>query len=539
MQEKLKILILEDVSYDAELIKYELRREGVDFLSKVVEKEDHFVDSIEEFKPDLILADHSLPSFDGVSALEIVKEKSPDTPFFFVSGKIGEEFAVEMLKTGATDYIFKNNLSKLKPAIHRALKEAEEKAERRRAEESLIQAHAELENKVKERTKELQGANEELQMEIIRRKRLEEALQESEKKLKEIIHFSPVPQFVIDTDHKVNYWNKALEIHSNIPAEEIVGTKNQWKAFYDSKRPSMADLLVDKRYEDIPLFFGDKYKRSEILEDACEALDFFPNLGEEGKWLHFTAAAIRNSKGKIIGAIETLEDVTEQKNAEDKIMKSLEEKEVLLREIHHRVKNNLQIISSLINLQSSNIDDPYIFDSFKEIQNRVKSIALIHEKLYQSKDLSKINFSEYIPQLASDLYRSYEISPLIDLEVEVDNILLDINKALPCGLIINELITNSIKHAFPDIEKYRSSGEISAGEFNGSKKGKISIKFHQTGDIYEMMISDNGIGYPDDLDLENTETLGLRLVNSLKGQLNSDVELTNNNGALFRLTFKE
>jgi two-component sensor histidine kinase len=301
----------------------------------------------------------------------------------------------------------------------------------------------------------------------------------------------------------------------------------------------MADLLVDKRYEDIPLFFGDKYKRSEILEDACEALDFFPNLGEEGKWLHFTAAAIRNSKGKIIGAIETLEDVTEQKNAEDKIMKSLEEKEVLLREIHHRVKNNLQIISSLINLQSSNIDDPYIFDSFKEIKNRVKSIALIHEKLYQSKDLSKINFSEYIPQLASDLYRSYEISPLIDLEVEVDNILLDINKALPCGLIINELITNSIKHAFPDIEKYRSSGEISAGEFNGSKKGKISIKFHQTGDIYEMMISDNGIGYPDDLDLENTETLGLRLVNSLKGQLNSDVELTNNNGALFRLTFKE
>lgn len=539
MPGKLRILILEDVSYDAELIEYELRREGVEFSSKVVEKEEDFVNALDEYKPNLILADHSLPSFDGVTALKIAKEKSPDIPFFFVSGKIGEEFAVEMLKTGATDYIFKNNLSKLKPAILRALEEAKEKAERRKAEKSLVRAHAELENKVKERTKELQDANEELQLEILRRKQLEEALQESEKKLKEIIHFSPVPQFVIDTDHKVNYWNQALEIHSNIPAEEIVGTCDQWKAFYDSPMPCMADLLVDKRYKDIPLFFEDKYKRSEILEDACEALDFFPNLGENGKWLHFTAAAIRNPKGEIIGAVETLEDVTEQKNAEEEIMKSLEEKEVLLREIHHRVKNNLQIISSLINLQSNNIDDPNVYDSFKEIQNRVKSIALIHEKLYQSKDLSKINFSEYIPQLASDLYRSYEISPLIDLEVEVDNILLDINKALPCGLIINELITNSIKHAFPDVEKYKQSGEISAGDLNGAKKGKICIKFHQIGDIYEMMISDNGIGYPEDLDLETSETLGLRLVNSLKGQLNSEVEIKNNNGALFKLTFKE
>ena len=212
-------------------------------------------------------------------------------------------------------------------------------------------------------------------------------------------------------------------------------------------------------------------------------------------------------------------------------MKSLEEKEVLLREIHHRVKNNLQIISSLINLQSNNIDDERVYDAFKEIQNRVKSIALIHEKLYQSENLSKINFAEYIPQLASDLYRSYEISPFIDLEVDVDNVLLDINKALPCGLIINELITNSIKHAFPD--------EISESEFNVNKKGKICINFHYNGDMYEMRVSDNGIGYPENLDLKNTETLGLRLVNSLKDQLNSEVEIKNNNGAFFMLTFKE
>jgi two-component system response regulator len=538
MQGKLKILILEDVSFDAELIEYELRRDGLKFSSNVVEKEEDFLKALDEYKPDLILADHSLPSFDGVSALKIAKEKSPDTPFFFVSGKIGEEFAVEMLKTGATDYIFKNNLSKLAPAIHRALKEAEEKAERKKAEESLIQAHLKLENKVKERTRELQEANEELKIEIIRRKELEEALQESEKKLKEIIHFSPVPQFVIDNEHNVIYWNRALEIQSNIPAGEIVGTKNQWQAFYDYERPSMCDLLVDKRYKDIPKYFGNKYKRSRILEDAYEAIDFFPSLGNRGKWLHFTAAAIKNSKNEVIGAVETLVDITEQRKAENEIRKSLEEKEVLLREIHHRVKNNLQIISSLINLQSNGIDDKKVYDAFKEIQNRVKSIALIHEKLYQSKDISKINFADYIPKLASDLCRSYDISPLIDLEVDVDNVLLDINKALPCGLIINELITNSIKHAFKNVKTQEFHYKTSANELNTVKKGKISISFRYTEDEYEMIVSDNGTGYPEDLDIENTETLGLRLVNSLKGQLNGEVELKNMDGAFFRLTFK-
>lgn len=528
MQGKLKILILEDVLFDAELIEYELRRDGVKFSSNVVEKEEDFIKALDEYKPSLILADHSLPSFDGVSALKIAKEKTPDTPFFFVSGKIGEEFAVEMLKTGATDYIFKNNLSKLTPAIHRALKEAEEKAELKKAQESLIQAHADLENKVKERTGELQEANEELKMEIIRRKELEEALHESEKKLKEIIHFSPVPQFVIDKDHNVIYWNRALEMQSNISAGKMVGTKNQWQAFYDYERPCICDLLVDERLEDIPKFFGDKCKRSGILEDACEVVDFFPFLGDGGKWLHFTAAAIRNSKNEVIGAVETLVDITEQRKAEDEIRKSLEEKEVLLQEIHHRVKNNLQIISSLINLQSNSIDDKRVYGAFKEIQNRVKSIALIHEKLYQSKDISKINFADYIHSLASDLYRSYGISSLIGLEVDADDILLDINKALPCGLIINEVITNSIKHAFKN-----------ANELNALKKGKISISFRYTGENYEMRVSDNGTGYPEDLDIEKTETLGLRLVNSLKSQLNGEVELKNMDGASFRLTFKE
>jgi len=541
MKEKLNILILEDSVYDAELIEYELRREGIDFISKIVETEETFNNALHQKEPDIILADHSLPSFDGITALAIVKKKYPEIPFFFVSGKIGEEFAVEMLKNGATDYIFKNNLSKLVPAIKRALEETREKAERRRAEESLLKAHVELEKNVKERTMELEEANHDLKMEISRRKQLEEELQESEKKLKDIIHYSPVPQFVIDADHKVVYWNKALEAQSNFNINEIVGTKKQWKAFYKEKRPCMADLLVDSRFDDIPHYFNNKYKKSRILDDACEAIDFFPSIGEKGSWLHLTAAAIRNSKGEIIGAVETLQDISEQKDAEEEIRKSLKEKEVLLREIHHRVKNNLQIISSLINLQSNHLEDPKTSETFREIQNRVKSIALLHEKLYQSDDISKINLADYIPHIALDLYKSYGVSSNIKLDMDVDDVYLDINKALPCGLIINELLTNSIKHAFPaDTVRGQKNGTLtSSKEKSNSDNGIIHISLHENGDICQMTVCDNGIGYPDDMDIDKIDTLGLRLVDGLRAQLNGQIEIKTQNGAFFKLTFKE
>ncbi|MGZ7160525.1 MAG: response regulator, partial [Methanobacterium sp.] len=140
MYEELKILILEDAQYDAELIEYEMRREGINFLSLRVETEIDFLEAIEDFKPDIILVDHSLPHFDGVSALEIRNRMSPYLPFIFVSGKIGEEFAVEMLKKGATDYVFKNNLKKLVPAINRALSERNEITELKLSKKELKKA---------------------------------------------------------------------------------------------------------------------------------------------------------------------------------------------------------------------------------------------------------------------------------------------------------------------------------------------------------------------------------------------------------------
>jgi PAS domain S-box-containing protein len=154
---------------------------------------------------------------------------------------------------------------------------------------------------------------------ITERKRSEEALRESEHKLKAVVYGSPIPQFVIDRNHTIIYWNKALEEITGIKAEQVQGTNKQWSAFYSEERPTMADLLADGRTEQIPDFYDGKYSNSMLVADAYEATDYFPTLGRQGKWLHFTAVAIKDPEGNVIGAIETLEDITERKLSEDEI----------------------------------------------------------------------------------------------------------------------------------------------------------------------------------------------------------------------------
>jgi PAS domain S-box-containing protein len=161
-------------------------------------------------------------------------------------------------------------------------------------------------------------------VDITERKRVEEALRESEQKLRAVVHGSPIPQFVIDRNHKIVYWNEALEQITGIKAEQVVGTSRQWSAFYSEERPCMADLLVDGRTERISELYAGKYAKSTLIADAYEATDYFSRMGKEGKWLYFTAAIIRDAEGNVIGAVETLEDITERKRAEEKLRGSEE-----------------------------------------------------------------------------------------------------------------------------------------------------------------------------------------------------------------------
>jgi len=156
---------------------------------------------------------------------------------------------------------------------------------------------------------------------VTERKRAEEELRNSEQRLSSVIQGSPIPTFLIGKDHRVIYWNRALEELSRIKAEEVIGTREHWRAFYRSGRPCMADLIVDEALETVPDWYSGKYSKSRLLEEAYEATDFFPELGDEGRWLRFTAAAIRSSAGDLMGAVETLEDVTERKRAEEELTK--------------------------------------------------------------------------------------------------------------------------------------------------------------------------------------------------------------------------
>ena len=223
-------------------------------------------------------------------------------------------------------------------------------------------------------------------------------------------------------------------------------------------------------------------------------------------------------------------EISERRRAEEHLSTSLREKEVLLKEIHHRVKNNMQIISSLLRLQSSSIKNSKMQEIFKISQDRIKSMALIHEKLYQSKDLARIDFSEYIKSLTDNLLSAYrsKINPT-DIKLEMVEIYVDINKAIPLGLIINELVSNSLKHAFSD---------WNVGSKGSKPKGKISLGFYSDGNgQLSLVVSDNGKGLPLDLDLENIDSLGLQLVNDLVRQLDGSIELKRKNGTTFKITF--
>jgi PAS domain S-box-containing protein len=238
-----------------------------------------------------------------------------------------------------------------------------------------------------------------------------------------------------------------------------------------------------------------------------------------------SSAPLKDADGKAIGTILLLHDITREREADERIKAQLKEKEVLLKEIHHRVKNNLQIISSLLNLQSTYIQDQQALGLFKESQNRVRSMALIHEKLYQSKDIARIDFAEYIRNLAGNLIRSYGSSPaMVRLDIDADQISLGVDTAIPCGLIINELVTNSLKYAFPAGRR----GEI-----------RVALK-HENGDgLYRLVVADNGVGLPAAIEPRKTTTLGLQLVTTLVDQLNGSIEIKRDNGTEFVITFSE
>ena len=373
----------------------------------------------------------------------------------------------------------------------------------KKREEKIISLNQELENRVVQRTSQLEKANEELMIEIIERTKVQTALEESETRYRSLFDSNPYPMWVYekDTFRFLTINDMAVESYGYSRDEFLAMTVKDIHPIDET--PSTLEYLSTP-YPTVHHAGIRKHVRKDGTLIDVEIISHSITFGEK--------------EARLVLAL----DVTERIKAEKQLQDSLTEKEVMIKEIHHRVKNNLQIISSLLTLQAEFIKDESARGYFTDSQNRVKSMAIIHEKLYQTRDFAKIDIKDYVSNLTLSLFKAYNINvKMVEVDVEISNISLDVDTAIPCGLIINELVSNSLKYAFSD-----------------GRKGKMIVKLLPVGDDrLQLTVSDNGIGLPEDLELKETQSLGLTLVNILAKQLNGTLEIINKDGATFIMTF--
>lgn len=338
-----------------------------------------------------------------------------------------------------------------------------------------------------------------IQTDITDRKEAEEALQQAKDQLQAVLDAVPGLVSWIKSDLHYLGVNQHLAKTFNLKTEDFIG---QEIGFLNSS--------------EFTKFIKEFFTKPDL--SASQVIETYAN----GRSRNYLIAAQKYQQGT--AAVSVGIDITERKQAEERLKASLKEKEVLLKEIHHRVKNNLQIVSSLLKLQSGYIKDKEALALFKDSYNRVHSMALIHEKLYRTADLARIDVGDYIRTLLSNLFSSYGVSSIaIKLNLEIDKIFLDVDTAIPCGLIINELVSNSLKYAFP----HATSGEI-------------TISFKSVNNThFALNVSDNGIGISSDIDIEELESLGLQLVLNLIEQLSGCFDLDVTNGTSFKIQFPQ
>ena len=339
----------------------------------------------------------------------------------------------------------------------------------------------------------------------VERNRAEEELRASEEKYRTLVENAGEAIFVAQ---------EGMLKFANAKTEEIIGyTREELtsKSFIEFIHSDDRALVLDrhiKRQQGVEIPSGYSFR---VVHRSGDTL-----------WVELNVVVI-DWEGKP-ATLNFLTNITERKLAEEQIKASLEEKKVLLREIHHRVKNNMQVIISLLRLQAEQIGEKRYSDMLKESQDRIKAMALIHERLYQSKDFANINFDEYVESIVNGLFRSHGVNTeQIILRIKVQDVSLDLENAIPCGLIINELVSNSLKHAFPQ-----------------GRKGEIRISLRSIGmEEIELILGDDGVGIPEDLDIEKTDSLGLHLVSILvEHQLGGEIDLNREGGTEYRILFR-
>jgi PAS domain S-box-containing protein len=472
MDEKIEILLIEDNPGDAGLIE-DMLEEFADFPYELknVETLNEGLSLLKERPFDVILLDLRLPDSDGINTFLDIHARNSRIPIIILTGLYDEKIGIDAVKKGAQDYLVKGEVD------GRLLKRSIKYSIERKNAEQQIRALANIVESSTDAiiTKSLEGI--------------------------------------------ITSWNKGAEQIYGYSAEEILG---KHISILD---PSYSDEETKKLIEMFKQ--GERVKNYEALRLRKDDMIIDVSI---------TLSPVFDSSGKF-GAVSVIaRDITERKRAE----KSMAYIDVARKkEIHHRIKNNLQVISSLLDLQADKFSDrkdiknSEVIEAFRESQDRVISMALIHEELYKGSGFETLNFSQYIEELTENLFATYRIiGNQISLNMDVEEIiLLDMDTAVPLGMIVNELVSNSLKHAFI-----------------GRNKGEIRIKLHRERNreckiedckstSFILTVSDNGVGIHEKLDIEDPDTLGLQLVTSLVDQLDGELEMKRDNGTEFTIRF--
>lgn len=485
MTTTLRVLQIEDSEDDAEQILRLLNKAGYEVQSERVETAEQMRTALGKETWDVIVADYHLPNFDAPAALRILQQTRKDIPFIVVSGAIGEDVAVNMMKAGAHDYLLKDRLQRLAPAVAREIREARIRQQHRHAEEDRSAAYSEL---------AAINAN------------------------------APVMLLVVNAELRVEKANNLAARLSGRPVHDLIGEKpgellgcisaleNPGGCSTGSACPECAirNAVLDT------LKNGSKHESIEVWKQLSVG-------GErQGRCLLFyTAPLVLGHNRK---ALICAQDITPLKEAEqalqmtiDRLELALNERAVLFQEIHHRVKNNLQIIASLLSMQSRLIEDPRAVEKLKDTEQQVRSMAMIHEQLYSQKEISLVDLADYIQKLTPQLLSSYEQSALISLRLDLSPTALTLERSIPCGLIVNELITNALKYAYPN------------------SKGEILVRLSSDSENVTITVSDAGVGLPSDFDWKKSKTLGMTIIHALTKQLDGNLEIGPPPGATFTL----
>jgi PAS domain S-box-containing protein len=467
MSTTIRVLILGDRSEDVELTIHELRRG--DF-----EPEWLRVDTVSEYNahlgwpPDVILAGCNSPLLDAPRALELLQQHHLETPipFIVLSEASTEDAAIAMLGKGATDYLQKDRLARLGPAVRRALCEAKLRGDFCRA---------------------------------------EQALRASDVRFSSFMNNSQTLAFIKDRDGRMLYINNTCEQIWGMTLADCFGKTNHqlWPS-------EVADRLCAN---DAAVIQRDQ--SSQLVEELSL------RNGRTVPMLTFRFLFADGDGARLLGGVSV--DISEQVRTQKALSSALAAKELLLKEVHHRVKNNLQIISSLLSMQAQSLQDLAAAQALQDSQERVQCMALIHERLHLNDEPDRLDFREYAAKLARDLFYSYGVnSERIRLRFELEPISLGLNQAIPCGLILNELLTNSLKYAFPN-----------------ERGGEVLVKLSWGGDeVVELTVADDGVGLPVDFDWKESQSLGLRIMNILGRQLDGTVRRAAGAGTVFSLVFQ-